>query len=49
MAVLAEGQCLPLSSPPYTSKHLVYLKLTDSALKSLEESAALKVDDKYWL
>jgi len=42
MAVLAEGQALALSSRPNTGKSVVYVKLTDSALRSLEECARLK-------
>merc|ERR1712060_442389 len=36
MAVLLEGQSLPLSSRPHETSSVVYIKLTDSALKSLE-------------
>lgn len=37
MAVLVEGQKFGLSSKSETSKSVVYVKLTDSALKSLED------------
>merc|ERR1711981_212316 len=37
MAVLVEGQKFALSSKSQTSKSVVYVKLTDSALRSLED------------
>merc|ERR1712012_880691 len=37
MAVLTEGQKLCLSSKSQTNKSVLYVKLTDSALRSLEE------------
>ena len=43
MAVLLEGEALALSSRTSTGKSVVYVKLTDSALKSLEESVRQKV------
>jgi len=45
MAELSEGQALALSSRPNPSKSVVYVKLTDSALKSLEEFARQKGSD----
>lgn len=46
MAVLLEGEALALSSRSCTGKSVVYVKLTDSALKSLEESVRQKVNDE---
>ncbi len=46
MAVLLEGEALALSSRFCTGKSVVYVKLTDSALKSLEESVRQKVNDE---
>ena len=43
MAVLVEGQKFALSSKSQTSKSVVYVKLTDSALRSLEEYLKNKV------
>ena len=43
MAVLVEGQEFALSSKSQTSKSVVYVKLTDSALRSLEEYLKQKV------
>ena len=43
MAVLLEGQKFGLSSKSQTSKSVVYVKLTDSALRSLEEYLKQKV------
>ena len=37
MAVLLEGQKLPIASKPDAGKSVVFVKLTDSALRSLEE------------
>ena len=37
MAVLVEGQKLPIASKPDAGKSVVFVKLTDSALRSLEE------------
>ena len=47
MAVLVEGQTLPLSSKTEPGKSVVYVKLTDSALRSLEEYLRLKVSFFY--
>ena len=43
MAVLVEGQKFALSSKSQTSKSVVYVKLTDSALRSLEDYLKNKV------
>ena len=43
MAVLVEGQEFALSSKSQTSKSVVYVKLTDSALRSLEDYLKNKV------
>merc|ERR1712079_520706 len=43
MAVLVEGQTFALSSKSQTSKSVVYVKLTDSALRSLEDYLKNKV------
>ena len=43
MAVLVEGQKFDLSSKSQTSKSVVYVKLTDSALRSLEDYLKNKV------
>ena len=45
MAVLVEGQKFALSSKSQTSKSVVYVKLTDSALRSLEEYLKNKVSE----
>ena len=37
MAVLTDGQKFGLSSKSQTNKSVLYVKLTDSALRSLEE------------
>jgi hypothetical protein len=49
MAVLVEGQTLPLSSKSDARISVVYVKLTDSALRSLEEHLRLKVSYIFWL
>ena len=43
MAVLVDGQKFGLSSKSQTNKSVLYVKLTDSALRSLEEYLKNKV------
>ena len=50
MAVLVEGQKFGLSSKSEKSKSVVYVKLTDSSLRSLEEYLKHRVSCCcYWL
>ena len=47
MAVLTDGQKFGLSSKSQTNKSVLYVKLTDSALRSLEEYLKNKVSQIY--